>query len=461
MTTYAYPRYVPAGGWWRRVIRDPVLPERLLAKLWRGKTGASLRTTDGQTVEVIYPGRPAPGHGPDFRDAVLKLGPRTIKGPVELHRVPSDWKAHGHDGDRAYDNVVLHVVASIGETPIRPTNNTTIGPIAKKATTLTTTLDRDVRVPAYAALPTIVLDREDTQATAGGAGPLGALASLSNDALKERLRSAGMERFEDRVGLAREALVVRSADSVLFARIADGLGYSENREAFAELIRRVPLTVLRAAGHTATADQRAGFIERLLLGGAGLAPRTNEWDAIVGIPPMSASAWRSSGVRPANHPRRRLAALAHYVAISDALGFAGWLEPVVAEGASALIQALTVVPTGTVAGEGTALVGDARAREIAVNAVLPVLAALCMPSTSAACATSEGTPAGETYARFPALGGNTVLREALMLLGPRPGLRLGACEQLGLQRLYQEAVAPSDEPADDQTARRCRRPGTL
>ncbi len=453
MTAYAYPRYVPAGGWWRRVIRDPVLPERLLAKLWRGKTGASLRTTDGQTVEVIYPGRPAPGHGPDFRDAILKLGPRTIKGPVELHRVPSDWKAHGHDGDRAYDNVVLHVVASIGETPIRPTRKTTIGPIAKKATTLTTTLDRDVRVPAYAALPTVVLttpiqDGEDTQVEARCAGPLGALASLSNDALKERLRAAGMRLFEERVELARKALAVRSADSVLFARIADGLGYAENREPFAELIRRVPLTVLRAAGHTAVPDQRAAFIERLLLGGAGLAPRTNEWDAIVGIPPMSASAWRSAGVRPANHPRRRLAALAHYVAVSDALRFAGWLQFPVAEGASALIHALTVESAGTVAGEGSALVGDARAKEIAVNAVLPVLAAMNTPGVPSTADASLGTPAGQTYAGFPALGGNTVLREALMLLGPRRGLRLGACEQLGLQRLYQEAVAPTDEPTD-------------
>lgn len=453
MTTYAYPRYVPTGGWWRRVIRGPVLPERLLAKLWRGKTGASLRTTDGQTVEVIYPGRPAPGHGPDFRDAILKLGPRTIKGPVELHRVPSDWKAHGHDTDRAYDNVVLHVVASTGETQSRPNNKATTGPVARKATTLTTTLDRDVRVPAYTALPTVVLatllqDGEGALVEARRAGPLGALASLRNDALKERLRAAGMRRFEERVALAREALAVRSADSVLVARIADGLGYSENREPFAELIRRVPLTVLRAAGHTAPADQRAALIERLLLGGAGLARRTNEWDAIVGTAPMSASVWRSAGVRPANHPRRRLAALAHYVAVSDALGFAGWLEHPVAGGASALIQVLTVESTGTVAGEGSALVGDARAKEIAVNAVLPVLAAMNTPRMASTADAPLGTPAGKTYARFPALGGNTVLREALMLLGPRRGLRLGACEQLGLQRLYQEAVAPSDESAD-------------
>ena len=37
-------------------------------------------------------------------------GERTA-GNVELHRQPSDWRAHGHDADPAYDSVMLHVVA--------------------------------------------------------------------------------------------------------------------------------------------------------------------------------------------------------------------------------------------------------------------------------------------------------------------------------------------------------------
>ena len=394
---------------WPRVIRDPVLPERLLAKLWRAKSGASLRTTDGQAVEVIYPGRPAPGHGPDFRDAILKVGPRTLKGPVELHRVPSDWKAHGHDSDRAYDNVVLHVVASVGETHH-----------------VTTTFESQAAKPAFAALPTVVLTAHEAQANVAGIeGPLSELAALSNAALKLRLHAAGVARFEERVALARETLLVRSADSTSFARIADGLGYSENRTPFAELAQRVPLTVLRAAGHAVPLNKRVGFIERLLLGGAGLTSRTNEWDAIVGISPMPNAAWRTSGVRPANHPRRRIAALAHYISASDDLGFAHWLASAVDGGAGSLIQTLTVA-----SGEGVALVGEARAKEIAVNAVLPVLAA------------TDNHKARSVFESFPALGGNTVLNEALMLLGKPRALRLSACEQLGLQRLYQEAVSP-------------------
>ena len=97
-------------------------------------------------------------------------------------------------------------------------------------------------------------------------------------------------------------------------------------------------------------------------------------------------------------------------------------------GPLALIQALTVESAGA------ALVGESRAKEIAVNAVLPVLAAV--PGTG----TGAGRQAEDAYAVFPALGSNTLLREALMLVGGRRGLRLGACEQLGLQRFYLEAV---------------------
>ena len=104
----------------RRLRENPIIPERLLAKLWRAKSGAKLPTTDERIVRVLYPGRPAPGHGPEFQDAVLELDDHPLNGPVELHRIPSDWAAHGHHHDRAYDNVVLHVVVAAPETPDTP-----------------------------------------------------------------------------------------------------------------------------------------------------------------------------------------------------------------------------------------------------------------------------------------------------------------------------------------------------
>ncbi len=90
--------------------REPLLPERLLAQLWRRSQGRKLRTTDGRRLSVIYPGRPAPGHGPDFRDALVELDGQQVAGPVEVHRTPAAWAAHGHRTDPAYHDVILHVV---------------------------------------------------------------------------------------------------------------------------------------------------------------------------------------------------------------------------------------------------------------------------------------------------------------------------------------------------------------
>ena len=77
----------------------PGRSERALAQLWLTKTGRRLKTTDGRALRVIYPGRPAPGHGPDFRDALVELDGRRLSGPVELHRTPADWTRHGHHLD--------------------------------------------------------------------------------------------------------------------------------------------------------------------------------------------------------------------------------------------------------------------------------------------------------------------------------------------------------------------------
>ena len=154
----------------RRGGKPPLLPEHLLAKLWRAREGRSLRTVDGRKVTVVYAGRPAPGHGPDFQDAVLEMDNRRSTGDVELHRVPSDWHAHGHGADPAYDGVVLHVVARVEERT---------GPDLPVA---------ELRAPG------------PRQQTAAPAQPilLEQLARAGSTELRHALVRSGMARFEER-----------------------------------------------------------------------------------------------------------------------------------------------------------------------------------------------------------------------------------------------------------------------
>ena len=71
-----------------------------------------------------------------------------------------------------------------------------------------------------------------------------------------------------------------------------------------------------------------------------------------------------------------------------------------------------------------------------MNAVLPVIAARVMIEAQAGMSDA----AAEAYRRFPALPDNSVTREARRLAGAQ-GMRLSACEQLGLMRLYRRGIA--------------------
>lgn len=91
-------------------------PERLLQKIWlRGDFDRpAARLADGRVLRILNPGRWNLLGGPDFRQARLCFGSGAgtpvVTGDVELHLHASDWDAHGHARDRAYDDVVLHVV---------------------------------------------------------------------------------------------------------------------------------------------------------------------------------------------------------------------------------------------------------------------------------------------------------------------------------------------------------------
>jgi hypothetical protein len=88
-------------------------PERLLQVVWQHQRllRDQLQTLDGVPVRVLHPGFHNLEGGPDFRNAVLQFADDTARtGDVEVDLRASGWRAHGHDRNPAFHNVILHVI---------------------------------------------------------------------------------------------------------------------------------------------------------------------------------------------------------------------------------------------------------------------------------------------------------------------------------------------------------------
>jgi len=68
-----------------------------------------LKTMKGESVKIKRTGDMNTNSGPDFLNSRIEISGILWIGNVEIHKRASDWYRHGHDKDRAYDNVILHV----------------------------------------------------------------------------------------------------------------------------------------------------------------------------------------------------------------------------------------------------------------------------------------------------------------------------------------------------------------
>jgi hypothetical protein len=301
--------------------------EAVLAELWAGRRlREPLFTVAGKQIEVVYPGRPAPGWGPDFRDAYLVLDGAPLQGDVELHLRTSGFAAHGHPADPAYDRLALHVVLTHDE-PL-PWTVTRSG--------------RRVEILELAAQAIGQATREGALAL-GAPLPCAGVEELIGAAeARQRLRAMALRRLRASAERFRRETAALGAEQALYASLLEGLGYQQNREPMRLLAAGLPLAVL-LEGSAGDPDRRAERLAGLLIEGAA------------GLP------WRMERLRPAASPFLRLRAGGALVA---RLWERGPAEAALAGLDARGIVSLLAVPGGC---------GRGRAIELAVNAVLPCL----------------------------------------------------------------------------------------
>ncbi len=390
------------------VVMDKV-DERFLVEIWKRQlvSADNLVTGSGERVQVIYPGKENRDCGPDFVMAVIatERGDMLV-GDVELHLRAADWKSHGHHRDSAYNGLVLQVVWE-GEAPVVLQNGRTVP---------TLSLQRCLSGSLGAV-------RYWTSLNVMPAEPChDALERLGDDELGRLLDEAGEERFRLKADRFAAEMYREPPPQVLYRGIMRALGYTRNKEQFEELACRLPLAALEGFCRGKPPHERVLKLRALFLSAAGLlkdednAEREQVQDCMGVAKPMDLSCWHLFRVRPENHPARRLTGAAFLLARFLEEGLLESVLRLVEESRSdigRLEAGFMVGREGHHCCRERALIGQGRAREIAVNVALPFTFAWAEANAHAGLAEQ----ALRLYRVYPGSGGNEVTRGLLRLLG--------------------------------------------
>ena len=293
--------------------------EHEIQRIWAEQDfdSSGLKTVDGKKIEVFSPGWWNQGQGPDFEAARLSIGDDFFYGSVEVHLQSSGWKAHGHNRNPAYDQVILHVV--LYHQPRHGVFNTLENQIPElelaphlKALKPQSQKQSKERLKRIEQLP-------------GRCG----VWIRENDPLllKNLLGHAAEQRMQNKMRQLHQKWQDQESEELLFQLIFKSLGYSVNAAAFEELARLYPYSNLRKLLRTTPRESKTKVLSRWF-GASGILsskslPRnpelrrdllqwSAEWKNLDSkarlIQPLSGS------TRPGNAPERRLVGMYYHLA---------------------------------------------------------------------------------------------------------------------------------------------------
>jgi hypothetical protein len=232
--------------------------EDFLHYLWKHKKidVLNLVTTDFETIEIVSVGQHNLNSGPDFFNAQLRIAEQHWAGNVEIHLKSSDWFLHNHETDKAYDNVILHVVWEHDTDVFRKDNS-------KLPTLVLKNFVNEATIKNYHAL------MNNKEQWINCENDFGKVEEFIIQNWLERLY---IERLENKTELILEHLKKSNNDweSVLFKMLAKNFGLKVNGDAFLSLANSVDFSVIRKL------QSNIKQLEALFFGQANLLNETIE-----------------------------------------------------------------------------------------------------------------------------------------------------------------------------------------
>jgi len=329
----------------------------------------NLRCSEGKVLEIAQRGQLNTDGGPDFAMAQVRLDSLLLTGAVEIHVKSSDWFAHKHQDDPAYNNTILHAVY-LHDTEVRTQSGHSPA-----------TLELQHRIPKgmYGDFDTL-LSQFHFPSCAGHTPDFSAITEAwLQHPLQLRLQHKAQQI--DKVLLESQG----DWEAVFYRVLARSLGGKVNAQAMDTLCSAAPLSLIRKM-------QEDPFqLEAFLLGQAGLLPAKTQ-DAYVQalikearylqhkhqVSPMNPAAWKYLRMRPAGFPDMRIAQFAALLYKKYPM-FRSLMECRSLDQAKMLLSAeaspfwtahYTLRDSST---SHSAYIGESTLQHLLINAVLPTL----------------------------------------------------------------------------------------
>jgi len=287
--------------------------EDLLHYIWKFRLYQlqGLKSTSGESLDIIRPGQHNHNAGPDFSNSKIRIGETLWAGNVEIHIRSSDWFRHQHQYDRAYDNVILHVVAYHDQSIFR-TDGTEIA-----------VLEIGNLIPED-----IAHNYEELMASLNWIPCENKIKQLDGNFINTCLTRVLIERLEAKSELIDSLLteVKGSWDDAFYISLARNFGFKTNALPFEMLARSLPQSLL------ARYKDRPLQIEALIFGQAGFLETKlkdtypqllrNEYLFLSKkhhLKSIDKYLWKYMRLRPCNFPSVRLAQFASLIIRSNHL----------------------------------------------------------------------------------------------------------------------------------------------
>ncbi|WP_376777506.1 DUF2851 family protein [Flavobacterium covae] len=229
------------------------MKEEFLHYVWKNKkvTLQSLKTEQGENLQILHSGFQLNQSGPDFFNVQLIIGEQRWAGNVEIHLKSSDWYHHHHQLNNQYDNCILHVVWEHDISIFRKDNT-----------------ELPVLVLQKYVSKELIIQYEKLKTKKRWINCEESLKKIPEFIVYNWIQRLYFERLELKNKPIQALLQETNYDweSVLFITLAKNFGLNVNKNAFFSLAKNIPFTLIRKESFD------INYLEALFFGIAGLLP---------------------------------------------------------------------------------------------------------------------------------------------------------------------------------------------